>query len=99
MGLLATMVAARQSPFGYQPITYLWILLLALVPQLLGHSTYNWALRFLPAAVVAVTTMGEPIGSATLAYFILQETPTVAVMFGGALIFFGLYFVSAFRRQ
>jgi drug/metabolite transporter (DMT)-like permease len=41
--------------------------LLALVPQLIGHSAFNWALKFLPATYVAVTTLGEPVGSIVLA--------------------------------
>lgn len=99
IGLLVVMAFVGQSPFGYQPITYFWLLLLALVPQLVGHSTYNWALRFLPATLVGVSTLGEPIGSAILAYFIFQETPTLAVLFGGALILAGIYFVTAFPRK
>lgn len=92
--LLVFMLIAGESPFGYFPITYLWILLLALIPQLIGHSTYNWALAHLPAAFVAITTLGEPIGSAILAYFILQETPTAAILAGGALILIGIYLAS-----
>lgn len=92
--LLGVMFAARQSPIGYSPMFYLWIVLLALVPQLIGHSTYNWALRYLPAALVSITTLGEPIGSAVLAYFILQEVPTVLTIFGGALILAGIYISS-----
>ncbi len=76
---------------GYQPITYVWLILLALIPQLVGHSTYNWALRFLPAAIVAVMTLGEPIGSAILAYFFLHEAPTIGVVAGGVLILAGIY--------
>ena len=91
IGLLIIMLLLGVSPFGYQPMTYVWLVLLALLPQLIGHSTYNWALRFLPAAMVAVLTLGEPIGSATLAYFFLHETPTVAVLIGGALILLGIY--------
>lgn len=92
--LILIMLAAGHSPLGYAPTTYGWIFLLAALPQLVGHSTYNWALRYLPAAFVAVTTLGEPIGSAILAYFILQETPTAATIFGGVLILFGIYLAS-----
>jgi drug/metabolite transporter (DMT)-like permease len=92
--LLIIMFAARQSPIGYSPMFYLWIILLALVPQLIGHSTYNWALRYLPAALVSITTLGEPIGSAILAYFILGETPSLLTIFGGFLILTGIYFAS-----
>ncbi len=89
--LLIIVFIARESLIGYHWITYIWILLLALVPQLIGHSTYNWALAYLSAAFVAVMTLGEPIGSSILAYFILQETPTIAVIAGGALILMGIY--------
>lgn len=79
---------------GYSPRTMLWMFLLAAIPQLIGHSTYNWALRYLPAAFVAVTTLGEPIGSTILAYFILDEVPGMLQLLGGALILTGIYVTS-----
>ena len=94
LALLVTALVAGQSLFGYPAQTYGWIFLLAAFPQLIGHSTYNWALRYLPAAFVAVTTLGEPIGSAILAFFILQETPALAVIVGGVLILLGIYLAS-----
>lgn len=97
--LLGIMFAAGQSPIGFSPMTYIWILLLALVPQLIGHSTYNWALRYLPAALVSITTLGEPIGSAVLAYFILSEAPTLLTIFGGILILAGIYISSRNKRE
>jgi drug/metabolite transporter (DMT)-like permease len=92
--LIAIMFASGHSPFGYTSTTYGWIFLLAALPQLIGHSTYNWALKYLPAAFVAVLTLGEPVGSAILAFFILNETPTQATLLGGALILTGIYFAS-----
>ncbi len=95
--LVAVMFATGESPLEYQPITYGWIVLLALVPQLIGHSTYNWALRYLPASLVATANLGEPIGSAILAYFILQETPTALTIFGGIFILTGIYLASRYN--
>jgi drug/metabolite transporter (DMT)-like permease len=92
--LVVVMFSSGETPLGYQPMTYVWLLLLALLPQLIGHSIYNWALRYLPAAFVAVTTLGEPIGSVILAYFILQEKPALSVLFGGILILVGIYLAS-----
>lgn len=97
--LIVIMLAAGQSPFGYPVQTYGWIFLLAAFPQLIGHSTYNWALRYLPASFVAVTTLGEPIGSAILAFFILKETPTVIVISGGILILIGIYLASQSEQK
>lgn len=94
VALIVIMFVAGESPLGYPAQTYGWIFLLAAFPQLIGHSTYNWALRYLPASFVAVTTLGEPIGSAILAAFLLQETPTLVVISGGVLILGGIYLAS-----
>lgn len=94
VALNITLLFSGHPLFGYPIQAYAWILLLAVFPQLIGHSTFNWALRYLPAAFVAVTTLGEPIGSAVLAFFLLKETPTLAVIIGGALILFGIYLAS-----
>ena len=88
------MFASRQTPFGYSPNIYGWILLLAVVPQLIGHSMFNWLLKYLSATMVAVTTLSEPIGSAILAFLFLKETPSVAIIGGGALILIGIYLTS-----
>ncbi len=98
IALLIAAYVSGAAVLGLSPPTYLWIVLLALIPQLIGHSTYNWALKALPAAFVAVTTLGEPIGSAILAYFILQEVPGLEVLTGGALILGGIY-LAARRTQ
>ena len=95
--LILMMFAAGQSPFGYPARTYGWIFLLAAFPQLLGHSTYNWVLRYIPATLVAIITLVEPIGSAILAFFVLHETPSNGVLFGGVLILLGIYLASRSR--
>jgi drug/metabolite transporter (DMT)-like permease len=92
--LFAAMFASGQSPAGFSSMTYVWIVLLALIPQLIGHSTYNWILRFVPVTLVAITTLGEPIGSAVLAYLILKEIPASLTIFGGLLILAGIYISS-----
>lgn len=94
IALIVIMLVSGNTPFGYAPKTYGWILLLAILPQLVGHSTYNWALKYLPAALVAVTTLGEPIGSAILAFFLLNETPAITTIIGGLFILTGIYLAS-----
>ncbi len=88
--LLIMVAGARQPMIGYDTTTYVWLVLLALVPQLVGHSSFNWALARLPAVFVAVATLGEPIGATVLAYFLLSETPTIIRMFGAALVLAGI---------
>jgi drug/metabolite transporter (DMT)-like permease len=64
--------AAPLSGFSNQ--TYLVFLLLALIPQLIGHTTFNWTLGFLSPTTVAVLILGEPIGATLLAYCFFGET-------------------------
>jgi len=76
--------------FGHSASTYLFLFLLALIPQLIGHTTFNWALKYLPASMVAITILGEPVGSTTLAYFFLGEGLTTWKATGGILILAGI---------
>lgn len=80
----------QKSFLGYSSSTYLFLFLLAIVPQLIGHTTFNWALKYLPASMVAITILGEPIGSTILAYFILAEGLTLWKILGGISIFAGI---------
>jgi len=97
--LIILMLSAGQSPFGYSFETYIWLILLALIPQIIGHSTYNWSLRFLPASTVAVATLGEPIGATILAYFLLNETPSGIKIAGAIIILAGIYITISKQRN
>jgi drug/metabolite transporter (DMT)-like permease len=87
-----------QKPFfGYSTTTYLFMFLLALVPQLIGHTTFNWSLRYFSASMVAISILGEPIGATILAYLILGEELTILKVLGGISIFAGI--LVALRRK
>jgi drug/metabolite transporter (DMT)-like permease len=88
--LLTAVLLSRHSLFGYTPSAYLLFLLMAVFPQLLGHSSYNWALAYLPAAYVAVAIVSEPILAGLLALILFQEIPGLAVLIGGLFIFSGI---------
>jgi drug/metabolite transporter (DMT)-like permease len=92
--LIGIMLILGLPAVGYPPQAYLLFLALAIIPQLLGHSTFNWALGYLSAAYVSITLLGEPIGSALLAYFFLDEIPEPLMIFGAILILVGIYVAS-----
>ncbi len=75
---------------GFAPSTYLWLVLLAVFPQLVAHTAYNWALGYLAAAVVSLVLLAEPAASSVLAFVILDETPTFLRLVGGGLILIGI---------
>ncbi len=90
------------TPNGIQPFgleTWLWFIALGLVPQLIGHSVFNWALKYLKAAFVSVALLGEPVGAVILALIFLKETPTSLELAGGLLILFGIYLVSRVKQS
>jgi drug/metabolite transporter (DMT)-like permease len=97
--LLAAALLLRQPLAGFKTSTYAWLLLLALLPQLLGHSSFNWALEHLPAAYVAVATLGEPVGAALLAYLLLGETPHPLKLAAAAVILAGIYLALGQRPE
>ncbi len=79
-----------QPYFGYSTTTYAWIALLALVPQLIGHTGLNYASRHLDTALVATATLAEPIGSGVLAILIFGEVPGYSTLLGAAVVLTGL---------
>jgi drug/metabolite transporter (DMT)-like permease len=63
---------------------------MGLVSQIMGHSSYNWALRHVSAGLVAVALLGEPLGATFLAWLLFGETLTTAKILGGAAILTGI---------
>jgi drug/metabolite transporter (DMT)-like permease len=92
--LLVIVLIGRQPMFGFSLQAYGWTLALGLVPQLVGHSTLNWALEHLSATYVSIVTLAEPVGSGILAYLILNEAVSWPTAAGGALILTGIYIAS-----
>lgn len=64
---------------------------MALGPQLLGHTAYNWSLRHVSATFIAVVTLGEPVGSAAMAFIIFGEGFAPLQFAGFALLLVGIY--------
>ena len=92
--VLLIMAAVVHAPVWHQPSRELSIFLaLALGPMLLGHTGLNWALRYMPAYVVNLTLLGEPVGATLLAALLpgIRELPGVLTFVGGALILAGIY--------
>lgn len=89
--LIAVTLLFRQPLMGFSAETWLMFLLLALVPQLIGHSSLNWSLKYLPAHLVTVAVLGEPVLSTLLAIPILGERPGPVRVIGGLITLFGVY--------
>lgn len=89
---LVVLALASGAPLGgFARESWLMLAALAVGPQLLGHSSFNWALKYLSATLIALAILGEPVGSTVLAWWLLGE-PVGAVKLGGmALLLVGIY--------
>lgn len=90
IALVITTLLAGLPLFGYSPWAYVWILLLALGPQLLGHTSFNWALAHLSATFVALSILGEPVGATIFAYFLFGEAFKPVQLIGLVLLLIGI---------
>ncbi|HEU0075719.1 MAG TPA: DMT family transporter [Dehalococcoidia bacterium] len=88
--LLGAVLVTGGAMGGYSGRTYSFFVLLALVPQLLGHTAVNRSLGHLPAIVVSVAVLGEPVGATILAVIFLNEDPTLVQALGGLLVLAGV---------
>ena len=91
VALLLALLVSGEAVAGHTRDAYLYIVLLALVPQLIGHSSLTWALGSLPAVVVAIAILGEPVGATLLAATLLDEPPTLLESLGAAVVLLGVY--------
>lgn len=90
--LLFVIVLAAGDPLGgFDAQTWWMLVLLALVPQILGHTTFNYLLADLDATVVAIAVMGEPVVSALLAVAFFGEVPPWTAVAGGLVLLGGIY--------
>lgn len=92
--LVILVLLTGQKLFGYSGNIYVWLFALALLPQVIGHSSFNWALKYLPAAYVAIALLGEPIGTVILTMVFLKESPMLLEIIGGIFILLGIFLAS-----
>ncbi|GAB4201753.1 MAG: DMT family transporter [Roseiflexaceae bacterium] len=89
----------QTAPLGIPLPAWLCLLGLALGPQLLGHTAFNWSLRHLSATFVAIAILGEPIGSALLALLIFGESFAALQLLGFLLLLCGIATAALVERR
>ncbi|MEO4054315.1 DMT family transporter [Solibacillus sp. CAU 1738] len=84
-------VLFKGESFGpYPAIDWMWFVLLAIVPNLLGHTLFNWSLKFVSTNVISIAILFEPIGAAILAFFVFSEHIILSQVIGGSVIIVGI---------
>ena len=77
--------------WGYSGETWFWLFAVTLGPQIMGHTVFNWALKYVDASIISGTIVAEPVVSALLAWLVLSEKPGLATALGGVVVLLGLY--------
>ncbi|CEG23339.1 EamA-like transporter family protein [Planococcus massiliensis] len=84
-------IIAKGESFGPYPASeWMWFLLLAIIPNLLGHTLFNWSLKWVSTNVISIAILFEPVGAAILAYFILGELLSSSQIIGGTVVLCGI---------
>jgi drug/metabolite transporter (DMT)-like permease len=99
---LLTIAVVTSTPLLPQPPRELTIFVgLAVGPMLLGHTGLNWALKYLPAYLVILTVLGEPIGATLLAAVLpgIRELPSASTFLGGIVLLAGVVIAGMARRS
>jgi drug/metabolite transporter (DMT)-like permease len=75
---------------NYPPLDWLWFALLALGPQIMGHTLLNYLLAYVRPAFLTMSVLFEPVGATIWAMIIFKEFPTLTALLGGILVILGL---------
>jgi len=76
---------------GYHWTDYGLMFLLAIGPSCIGHTSYNYCLKYLKASTVSISILGEPLGATLLGILIFNEMPNAFMILGGTMILIGTY--------
>lgn len=97
--LLGFVIISQLELFAISQNDIILILVMAIVSGIGGHTLYNWSLAHIRASLASVALLGEPIGSALLAYMLpwINEIPTMWTFIGGAIVLTGVYLTARER--
>ena len=98
LALLPVALVLGVRLWGYSGETWFWLWAITLGPQLMGHTVFNWALRYVEASIISSTILAEPVISALLAWLILAEKPGLPTILGGCVVLLGLFLLLRGRR-
>lgn len=97
--ILITALILRTPLGGYSAEFYLLCAAMALGPQVLGHGSFNFAIRYFPAAMLGLISLVEPVGASIIAYFVLGEMPTPLSLLGMIVVLAAISFAIVSRNR
>lgn len=98
LALLPVALLSGDRLWGYSGETWFWLAAITVGPQILGHTVFNWALRYVEASVISGTVLAEPVIASLLAWLVLSERPGIVTVIGGAVVLAGIFLLLRGRR-
>jgi drug/metabolite transporter (DMT)-like permease len=90
LALWASIAVVGPETGGFGAKTWIYIVLVALIPQVIGHTAFNWALGHYRVVTIGIVSLGEPILATLIAIPVLNENPSLGVILGGPLVLAGV---------
>jgi drug/metabolite transporter (DMT)-like permease len=90
LGLFPLPFLFKVSYFGYKGEVYLYICLMAVMSQVIGHSSLNWSVRWISPTVISLSLLLEPMVASLAGALIFKEVPSINVLLGGLIILGGI---------
>lgn len=82
---------------SYKSSTWAYLGALALVPQIIGHTLFNWAIKHVRPTAISLTFLGEPVAASVLAFLFFEQRPPLATFIGGTLVLAGVYLANVVK--
>lgn len=80
-------VFIKNEPFfSYPTSDWVYFILLAIIPTLLGHTIFNWSVKWISASTISMAILFEPVGATVLAYYLLGENIYWTQATGGLIV-------------
>jgi drug/metabolite transporter (DMT)-like permease len=89
--LLLWVLAAHEPLYPYSATQWGYFAALAVVPTILGHTVFNWAIKHVRPSAISLAFLGEPVAASILAFIFFAQRPPLATFIGGALVLMGVY--------
>ena len=83
---------------SFQPINFLGLFLLGVIPTIFGHSLFYYAVKFIRPTVVLTVPLGEPVVASLMAWVMFGEVTSGWVIGGGGLILSGIFLVVRYTQ-
>lgn len=90
--LFAMCIVSNTPLYPYSPKEFLIFLGLAFFCTILGHTVYNYMVKYVSSTLISVSTLTEPIFASLMAMIIFKEFPSIFTLIGGAIIIAGILY-------